>query len=177
MQRQYRQPKKAQEFESTVIDIARVTRVSAGGKHFRFRAVVVAGDKKGKVGLGIAKGMDVAQAIQKATRRAQKSFFTIPLLEGTIPHPIQAKFGASKIILRPQRKGRGLIAGGVVRVISKHAGIQDISAKFLSHTHNKLTNAKAVILAFQKLRAKISKTSIPQQETTTQSVDVNAKTE
>lgn len=146
---------KRDEFESKLLDLARVTRVSAGGKHFKFRAVVVVGNKNGKVGVGVAKGLDVAQAMDKATRLAKKNLIEIPISNETIPHEVDAKFGPAKILLRPQRKGRGLVAGGVVRVICTLSGVKNISSKVLGRTGNKLNNAKATIEALKKLKMKI----------------------
>lgn len=146
------------EFESKLLDLARVTRVTAGGKRLRFRAVVIVGDKQGKLGVGVAKGLDVAQAIDKATKVAKKNLVTIPITGGTISHQVYAKFGAAQVILKPQRKGRGLVAGGVVRVICTLAGIKDISSKILSRTGNKLNNAQATINALKKLKVQDSKT-------------------
>ncbi|MDO8435765.1 MAG: 30S ribosomal protein S5 [bacterium] len=140
------------EFESKLLDLARVVRVAAGGRRFRFRAVVVAGNKNGKIGVGVAKGIDVAQAVEKATRDAKKNMINVSIYEDTIVHEVNAKFGAAKVLLRPQRKGRGLVAGGVVRVICTLAGIKNISSKILGRTGNKLNNAQATIAALQKLR-------------------------
>ena len=149
-----RREEKKDEFESKLLDLARVTRVSAGGRRFRFRAVVVVGNKNGKVGTGVAKGIDVAQAIEKATRVAKKNLIDVPIYEETIPHDVSAKFGPAEILLRPQRKGRGLVAGGVVRVICTSAGIKNISSKVIGRTGNKLNNAKAMIKALTKLKIK-----------------------
>lgn len=143
------------EFESELLDLTRVTKVTAGGKKLRFRAVIIVGNKTGKVGLGVAKGLDVAQAIDKATYQAKKNIFEIPITGGTIPHQVEAKFGPAKILLRPQKKGKGLVAGGVVRRICILAGIKDISSKALGRTKNKLNNALATTEALKKL--KISK--------------------
>ena len=145
------------EFESKLLDLARVTRVTAGGKRLRFRAVVVVGNKMGKVGVGVAKGLDVAQAVEKATRLAKKNLIVVPIVEDTIPHEVYAKFGAAKIILKPQRKGRGLVAGGVVRVLCTLAGIKNISSKVLGRTGNKLNNAQATIIALKELKVKTLK--------------------
>ena len=147
---------KKQETDAKLLDLARVTRVAAGGRRFRFRAVVVWGDKQGKVGVGVAKGSDVSQAIEKATRQAKKASILVPIIRGTIPYEVEAKFGASRILLRPQTGGRGLVAGGPVRIICEFAGIQNISGKFISKTHNKLNNALAAIEALKKLKARIS---------------------
>lgn len=141
----------AKEFDSKLLDLARVTRVSAGGKRLRFRAVVVVGDKKGRIGLGVSKGSDVAQAVEKSTRLAKKNIISIPLHGRTIGSETKGHFGASDIILRPQRKGRGLVAGGVVRSICSLAGIRDISSKIVGRTRNKLNNARATIKALKNL--------------------------
>ncbi len=146
--------KKDEEFESKLLDLARVSRMTKGGRRLRFRAGMVIGDKKGRVGFGIAKGKDVAQAIEKATRVAKKNLIKVPIVGESIPHQVEAKFGASKILLKPQRKGRGLVAGGTVRVICALAGIKDISSKIIGRTGNKINNAKATILALKKLKIK-----------------------
>jgi len=145
------------EFESKLLDLARVTRVAAGGRRFRFRTVMVVGDKKGRVGIGVAKGLDVAQSVEKATRLAKKNLIVVPMVEGTIPHETSAKFGAAEVLIKPQRKGRGLVAGGTVRVIASLAGIKNISSKILGRTGNKLNNALATIKAFKKLKIKSEK--------------------
>lgn len=144
--------KREEEFESRLLDLARVTRVRAGGRRLRFRAGVVIGDRKGQVGFGLAKGRDVSQAVEKATRFAKKNLIKIPTTKDTIPYPVEAKFGAARVMLKPQRKGRGLVAGGTVRVICTLAGIKNISSKILGRTGNKINNAKATISALKKLR-------------------------
>ena len=145
---------KREEFESKLLDLARVTRVSAGGRRFRFRAVVVIGNKAGQVGLGVAKGTDVAQAIEKATRVSKKNIINVPIVEDSIPHEVSAKLGPAKVLLRPQKKGRGLVAGGTVRVICNLAGIKNVSSKILGRTGNKLNNARATIEALKNLKSK-----------------------
>lgn len=140
------------EFESRLLDLSRVTRVTAGGKQLRFRAVVVVGDHKNKIGLGVAKGKDVAQAIEKATKKAKKNIIEIPIFEQTIPHEVMTKFGPARVLLRPQRKGRGLTAGGSVRIICNLAGIKNISSKLLSRSRNKINIARATILALSFLK-------------------------
>jgi len=117
-----------------------------------FRAVVVVGNRQGKVGVGVAKGRDVAQAVEKAQRQAMKNIVEVPIVNETIPHEVYAKFKAAKILLKPQRKGRGLVAGGTVRVLCQMAGIHNISSKVLGETRSKLNNARATLLAFQKLK-------------------------
>jgi len=156
--------KKDEEFESKLLDLARVSRMTKGGRRLRFRAGMVIGDKKGRVGFGIAKGKDVAQAIEKATRVAKKNLITVPIVGGSIPHQVEAKFGAARILLKPQRKGRGLVAGGTVRVICTLAGVKDISSKIIGKTGNKINNAKATILAIKKLKANNKEQKIKDKE-------------
>lgn len=140
--------------DSKLLDLARVVRVTGGGKRLRFRAVVIAGDKKGKIGIGVDKGRDVSQAIEKATNKAKKSLVSIVIVDGTISHEVEAKVGPARILLKPQRKGRGLVAGGAVRFICELAGIKNISSKILSGSKNKLNNARATIEALKKLKVK-----------------------
>ena len=142
------------EFESKLLDLARISHTRAGGKKMRFRAVMITGNKRGRVGLGIAKGADVQLAVAKATRLSKKYLIDIPIVEETIPHEVSAKFGAAKILLRPQGKGRGLVAGGTVRVVCALAGIKNISSKILGSTGNKINNARATIIALNKLKKK-----------------------
>lgn len=149
----------ADEYEQKILDLARVTRVTAGGKRMRFRACVAIGDRKGKVGIGIAKGADVSSAIAKATTQAKKLLVRVPLDEQTIPHDVYMKFRAAKVLLKPAPKGTGIIAGGVVRLILDLAGVQNIAAKILG-SPNKVTNAKATMAALSALRARERK---PQQ--------------
>jgi len=135
------------------LDLTRVERMTAGGRRLHFRAVVVVGNKAGKVGVGVAKGLDVAQAVEKATRLAKKNSIEIPIIQDTIPHEVKAKFGAARVLLKPQRKGRGLMAGGTIRVVCALGGIRNISSKILGRTSNKLNNARATIKALKKLKA------------------------
>jgi small subunit ribosomal protein S5 len=141
-----------EKFETVVLELRRVCHVRAGGKKLRFRAIVVCGNKKGKVGLGKDSATDAAFAIEKATKKAMKNLIEIPVVDGTIPHEVIAKYQASKVLLKPQKKGRGLVAGGPVRVICRLAGIKDICAKILGKSKNKLTNAMATLKALQKLK-------------------------
>ncbi len=143
---------KKDEFDSKLLDLARVSRMTAGGRRFKFRAAVVVGNKKGKVGLGIAKGDDTSGAIDKATKAAKKRLILVPIVNETIPHQIQAKFGPAEVLLKPQAKGRGLVAGSVVRIICQLAGISNISSKILGATRNKINNAKATLKALSKLK-------------------------
>ncbi len=158
---------KRDEFDSKLLDLARVTRVTAGGKRLRFRAVMAVGNKKGKVGIGVDKGKDVAQAIEKATRVAKKNLITVAVVEDTIPHKIEAKFGSARVLLKPQRKGRGLVAGSVVRTVCDLVGIKNISSKILSRSKNKLNNARATILALKKLKSENKNHAVTSTETKT----------
>jgi len=148
-----RREKPKEEFLSTVLDLTRVSRMTGGGRKFKFRAVVVVGDQKGRVGLGMAKGKDVADSVERATSAAKKNLLKVVIVNDTIPHQTYAKFGAAQIMLKPQSKGRGLVAGGTVRVICSLAGIKNISSKVLGRTTNKLSNAKATIEALKKLKS------------------------
>lgn len=143
------------EYEQTVLDIARVARVTKGGKRFSFRATIVIGDGKGRVGVGIAKGKDVAQSIQKAFNRAKKTIITIPLTkEGTIAYQVEAKYSSAKVILKPARGG--VKAGGPVRVVAKLLGITSLTGKLLKRTNNKLNIAMATVEALKKIKVKKS---------------------
>lgn len=152
--RKFGREKPKDDFESKLLDLSRISHTRAGGRKMRFRAVIITGDKKGKVGLGIAKGSDVQMAIEKATRFSRKYLIEVPIIQETIPYEVEAKVGASRILLRPQRKGRGLVAGGTVRVVCTLVGIKNISSKILSRTGNKINNARATIEALKKLKTK-----------------------
>jgi len=143
---------KEEKIETKLLDLKRVSHTRAGGKKLRFRAVIVAGNKNGKVGVGVASGLDVSQAIEKATFQAKKKMIEVPIVNETIPHEVYAKFGPAKILLKPQRRGRGLVAGGTVRVICILAGIKNISSKNLGRTTNKMNVAQATIEALKKLK-------------------------
>ncbi len=154
--------KKPSEFQEKVLEIKRVTRVVAGGKRMSFRATIVIGDKKGRVGLGIGKGLDVAASVEKAKRQAQKNLITVNLKNSrTIPHEIEEKYSAARIRLKPAKLNHGLIAGGSARTVLELAGVRDVSAKILGRTTNKLTNALATMNALRKL-AKKAEPSTPE---------------
>lgn len=138
------------EYDQRIIDIARVTRVMAGGKRMRFRACVALGNKAGQIGVAVAKGADVTMAVTKAVNKAKKNMITVPLVNETIPHEILCKFGAAKILFKPSRKGRGVIAGGSVRIILDLAGVKNVTSKILG-TNNKVNNAKCTIKALADL--------------------------
>jgi len=145
------------EFDSKAIDIARVTRVTKGGKRFTFRSTVIVGDGKGRVGVGIGKGKDVAQSIQKATHQAKKHLLTVAIAGGTIPHQVEAKFHSAKVILKPSKGG--VKAGGPVRVVAKLAGIHSLTGKLTRRTNNKVNIAMATIEALKKLKVESSSSS------------------
>ena len=142
------------EFDQKVLDIRRTARVVAGGRRFSFRATVVVGDRAGRVGVGIGKGAAVADAVEKGAAHARKEIIRVPLTDtGTIPHEVAAKFSAARVILKPAPAGRGIVAGGPIRIIADLAGIKNISAKIMGRTPNKLNNARATIEALKKLNA------------------------
>ncbi len=144
---------KKDEFKERVLDLRRVTRVVAGGKRFRFRATVVVGDERGRVGVGVAKGLDVASAVGKARSEGKKDLVVLRLKDGrTINHEVFAKYSAAKVLLKPAAAGHGLKAGGAVRSVLALAGIKDATAKCLGRTPNKLTNALATIKALRELK-------------------------
>lgn len=139
------------EFEQKLLDLARVTRVVKGGRRFRFRATLVIGNRKGNVGVGVAKGSDVSDAIQKAFNDAKKNMVTVELAANTIPHDVSMKLGSAKVLLKPAQEGRGIIAGGAVRSVVDLAGIRDIVSKSLGSS-NKLNVARATIEALKSLK-------------------------
>ncbi len=139
------------EFDSKIIDIRRVTRVTSGGRRMNFSVAVVAGDRKGRVGVGLGKSIDTASAVEKATREAKKNLIKVVLSpQMTIPHAVEAKYASAIIKLFPAR-GRGVVAGSSARAVIELAGIRDICAKFLSGSKNRLSNARAAIEALKKL--------------------------
>jgi len=149
-----RGPRPKEEFREKVLDMRRVTRVVAGGKRFRFRCTLVLGDEKGRIGVGVAKGLDVQQAIAKAKADARKNMITLTLKDNrTIGHTVMAKYSAAKVLLKPGSVGHGLRAGGAVRSVLALAGIKDATSKILGRTPNKLTNAMATIEALKSLKA------------------------
>ena len=142
---------KQEEFDQRIVDIARVTRVMAGGKRMRFRACVAIGDKKGRVAIGLAKGADVTLAVTKDVNKAKKNFIEVPMVSETIPHELRYKYGAAKILLKPARPGKGVIAGGAARIIFELAGIKNITSKILG-TNNKVNIVKCAIRALDSLK-------------------------
>lgn len=141
------------QFEETVINIDRVSRVVKGGRRFRFKALVVVGDRKTKVGVGVAKGADVQSAIAKATDVAKKSMITVPVVNSTIPHDAEVKLSGARVMIKPAAPGTGIIAGGVVRQVIGVTGITNLLSKSLGST-NKVNIAYATIEA---LRSQVAK--------------------
>lgn len=140
------------EFEQKLVDLARVTRVVAGGRRFRFRAAVVIGNRKGKVGIGVAKGADVTIAVEKAVAQAKKGLFQIILAQNTITHPVRCKYKSAEVLLKPARPGTGIIAGGAVRAVVELGGIRDIVSKMLG-SKSKINNMHATLKALSSLES------------------------
>lgn len=143
--------RKDDKFESRVIAVRRVSNVKAGGKRMRLSVMVVVGDKKGKIGVAIAKGAEVKTAQEKAIRKAKKKLIDVKLKGNTIPHQVTCKLGASKIFLKPAAPGTGVIAGSTVRSIVELAGVQDILTKVLGTT-NPIVNTYCTIEALKRLK-------------------------
>jgi small subunit ribosomal protein S5 len=141
-------PAEPKQFEEIVINIDRVSRVVKGGRRFRFKALVVVGDRKAKVGIGVAKGADVQAAISKATDVAKKHMITIPVANDTIPHEAEVRFSGAQVLLKPAAPGTGIIAGGVIRTIIGVTGIHNLLSKSLGST-NKVNIAYATIEALR----------------------------
>jgi small subunit ribosomal protein S5 len=137
--------------EEKLLGIDRITKVVKGGKHLRFRALVIVGDKERHVGFGLAKATEVPEAIRKAGAAARKELLEVPNINGTIPHEVLAKFGASKILLKPATPGTGLVASNTARTVLELAGIRDILSKSLGSS-NKVNVVKATMLALANLK-------------------------
>lgn len=149
--RRDRRDREPSEFAETTLSVDRVTRVVKGGRRMRFRAIVVIGNRKGKVGLGTGKANEVQAAVQKATKAAKRAMIKVPIFKGTIPHDVDLKFKAARLRLMPASEGTGIIAGGPLRVILDHAGVSNVLAKRFG-TKNTLVNAQAGILALKKIK-------------------------
>ena len=147
-----RGPKReVKEFEQKILDLSRVTRVTAGGKRMSVRCALVIGDKKGRVGLGVAKGADVQIAIEKAYKQAKKKVVTVPIYNETIPHSVLMKYCSALVLLKPAPKGTGLKSGGAMRMILEFAGVPNAVSKILN-SNNKINLARATIEAIKELR-------------------------
>ena len=155
------------EFEQRILDIARVTRVMAGGKRMNFRACIAIGDRKGKVGVGLGKGADVTMAVNKAVNHAKKDMITVNTINDTITHEVHHKEGAAKLLFKPARSGKGIIAGGVARAILELAGIKNVTSKQMG-TNNKINNARCTIEALRSLRVAEKSTKTPKAEKATE---------
>lgn len=138
------------EFEETVLQVDRVSRTVKGGKRMRFRALVIVGNKNGKIGMGIGKAGEVQEAVAKASTYAKKHTIQVPIVNETIPYPIEISQGAAHIILKPAKPGTSIIAGGTIRVIFNLAGIKNVVSKVLG-TGNKINNAQTTFKALEML--------------------------
>ncbi len=151
MLRQVNNPETEDQFVEKIVATNRVTKVTKGGKNFSFSAIVVIGDRKGNVGVGKGKAIEIVDAIRKAKEKASKTMFRIPIINGTIPHEMLGRFGASKVLMRPASPGTGVIAGGTTRAIFEAAGIENILCKSMGS--NTPTNVvKATVIGLKKLR-------------------------
>ncbi len=147
-----RRPERApREFEQKILDLARVTRVTAGGKRMSFRCALVIGDKKGRVGLGVAKGADVQIAIEKAFKQAKKNMVKVQLVNETVSHVVWVKYGAAHVMLKPAPAGTGLKSGGAMRMILEFAGVPNAVTKIVNSS-NKINIARATLEAIRQLR-------------------------
>ncbi len=144
------------EFDQVIIDLARVTRVMAGGKRMSFRACVVIGDRKGRVGAALAKGADVTAAINKAAKKAEKNLINVPITNETIPHMVKSKFHAARVMLRPAPKGSGVISGGAVRPVLELAGISNVVGKIMG-SPSKVNNVLATLKALESLMGDVNR--------------------
>lgn len=166
----HREDKPKSEFEERVVSIDRVSYTVAGGRRLRFRALVVVGNRQGKVGMGVAKAGEVAAAIQKAVTSAKKNLMTVPIIRETIPHRVEVRFGSAHVLLMPAPAGTSVIAGGSVRAVIELAGIKNIRSKALG-SNSKINNVAATLEALKKLhfarvRPSASDTEIPAEVTT-----------
>jgi small subunit ribosomal protein S5 len=143
-------PEAPKEFEEVVINIDRVARVVKGGRRFRFKALVVVGDRKNRVGVGVSKGADVQTAVAKATDVAKKNMITVPIVNNTIPHDAEVKLSGARVLIKPAAPGTGIIAGGVVRQVINVTSITNLLSKSLGST-NKVNIAYATIEALKTM--------------------------
>ncbi len=145
------QPVEEKQYDERVVNIDRVARVVKGGRRFRFRALVVVGDHKGKVGIGISKGSDVTTAVSKAVEVAKKNFVNIGIIKGTLAHEAEAKVSGSHILIKPAAPGTGLIAGGTVRTVLEVTGVSNALSKSIGSS-NKINTAYATLAALQSIQ-------------------------
>jgi small subunit ribosomal protein S5 len=148
--RRDQQPQEEKQFDERVVYVNRVARVVKGGRRFRFQALVVLGDHKGRVGVGVSKGADVSAAVTKATDVAKKHLITLSMHQSTLTHEVEAKVGGSRILILPASPGTGLIAGGVVRTVLEVAGIENALSKSIGSS-NRINTAYATITALESM--------------------------
>ena len=148
--RRDRRQEEPKQYEEQTISVNRVARVVKGGRRFRFQALVVVGDRKNKVGVGVSKGQDVQAAVQKATDVAKKNMVSVPIVNGTIPHEVEVKVTGARVLLKPAAPGTGIIAGGVVRQVLGTIGINNLLSKSLG-SNNKINIAYATVKALSSL--------------------------
>ncbi len=141
------------ELKDQVVEIRRVVKVIPGGRRLNFRAIVIVGDQKKYVGYGVGKGNSPRTAVEKALSKARKSIFSVFLTKGTIPHTIEGKYNASRVIMHPGREGTGVVAGGSIRPFLECMGVRNISAKMIGRANNRLNVLRAAINAIQKIRS------------------------
>lgn len=163
----FSKPNKDKEFEERVVEVNRISRTVAGGRRIRFRAAVVIGNRKGRVGMGVAKSNEVVDAVNKAVRKAKAKLINVALQEGTIPYQTQIRYGGAVIFLKPAAPGTGLIAGGVVRAVAELSGITDILSKSLG-SENKINCLKATMIALEALKARKTKPAEPKPDKTSE---------
>lgn len=140
------------EFKDRLVAVNRIAKVVKGGKNFRFSALVVVGDEKGRVGAGMGKAVEISEAIRKANEDAKKHLITVPLLGTSIPHESTGYFGTGKVVLLPAPEGTGVIAGGAARAVLELAGVKDIRTKSYG-TNNKINTVKATLEGLKQLRS------------------------
>ena len=151
--REFRKPRMEEkdEFDKKLLEVRRVTKVVKGGRTMRFAALVVVGDKKGRVGMGTAKASEVPMAVEKATKAAKKNLVTVPVVNGTVPYEAIGKFSTTRVIILPSKAGTGVIAGGAARSVFELAGYTDITAKIHGST-NKINTVRATLNALKDMR-------------------------